>query len=190
MSETQRYTNGTTNTPFSEKLRLIRFRMAKEKPKFSEEIRLIPKWLIILVFVLFVIAQVIFQVVIAQTGRPWPEFDLRTRQLLAAAIVTGISIAASFFLFLIGYVSRDAKRRGMNSTLWTLLVIILLPAYLFTGFIPYSCPQCGTAISARFNYCPECKFNLHPTCPQCRREVRLGNHYCPHCSQELAAGPT
>ena len=84
--------------------------------------------------------------------------------------------------------NRDAKRRGMNSTLWTVLVLILLPAYFVTGFIiyfllreplPYKCSRCNAVVSARFNYCPECKFNLRPSCPSCRREVRLGDRYCP-----------
>jgi len=112
--------------------------------------------------------------------------------------VTVVAIPVACILFLIGYVSRDAKRRGMNSTLWTLLVIILLPAYLATGFIiyflireplPYRFPQCGATVSARFNNCPNCKFNLQPTCQQCKHEVRDSDHYCPHCGYDVAVAP-
>ena len=51
--------------------------------------------------------------------------------------------------------------------------------------LPYNCPQCSAVVSARFNYCPACKFNLRPACSNCRREVRLTDRFCPHCAQEL-----
>ena len=39
----------------------------------------------------------------------------------------------SLFLFILGYVYRDAKRRGMNPALWTILVLILSPGYVFSA---------------------------------------------------------
>ncbi len=48
----------SVSEPWNEKLRLIRFRMAKERLRFSDEIRLIPGWLVALMIVLFVIAEV------------------------------------------------------------------------------------------------------------------------------------
>ncbi|MBV8807455.1 MAG: zinc ribbon domain-containing protein [Acidobacteriaceae bacterium] len=185
---------------FTEKLRLIRFRMKQEQFRFMDEIRLVPRRLVISVITLFALSQVIAITVnwsgVANDGASWPPgYTQAEGALIMAGVVTGIAIPAACLLFLIGYVNSDAKRRGMHSTLWTLLVIILLPAYLATGFIiyflireplPYKCPQCGSTVSARFNYCPECKHNLCPTCPDCRREVRDGDHYCPHCGYELA----
>jgi len=96
------------------------------------------------------------------------------------------------------YVNRDAKRREMNSALWTLLVILLLPAWGFVGFIiyflmreplPYPCPRCSTAVGARFNFCPNCKCNLHPSCPECKREIVETDKYCPYCGNDLKASP-
>jgi RNA polymerase subunit RPABC4/transcription elongation factor Spt4 len=101
-------------------------------------------------------------------------------------------------LFHFGYVNRDAKRRNMNSTLWTLLVIVLFPAYLAIGFIiyflvreplPYTCPQCPATVNARFNFCPNCKYNLRPACPQCQREVFDDDKFCPYCATELHHAP-
>jgi hypothetical protein len=75
-----------------------------------------------------------------------------------------------------------------------ILVVIQLPAYLATGFIiyfllreplPYGCPNCTATVSARYNFCPECKFVLRPACPQCTREVRRGDRYCLHCAHDL-----
>lgn len=186
---------------FAERLRLIRFRMKQEQFHLFDEIRLIPRWLVIAVTVLFVLAQAIAITVnwtgVGNNGESWPAGYTQIQgALIMAATVAGIAIPIACLLFLIGYVNADAKRRGMHSTLWTLLVIILLPAYLATGFViyflvreplPYNCPQCGSIVSARFNYCPECKHNLRPTCPQCRREVRPSDHYCPHCGYEMRA---
>jgi len=115
--------------------------------------------------------------------------------LAVAGAVTGISLPIAIIILLVGYVNRDAKRREMNSTLWTILIVVLIPAYFVTGFIfyfllrdplPLDCPQCDATVSARFNYCPDCKFNLRPTCPQCSREVRLADRFCSYCAFELA----
>ena len=187
--------------PFSEKLRRIRFRMKKESFRFSDEIRLVPRWLIAWIVVLYVVALVTAITLnlygITNEGEPWPPgYPLAEGALIMAGIVTAIAIPIACVLLLIGYVNRDAKRRGMNSTLWTLLVIMLVPAYLATGSIiyflvreplPYDCPHCGSLVSARFNYCPNCDYNLHPTCPRCRREVNYADRYCPYCGYTLKA---
>jgi len=95
---------------------------------------------------------------------------------------------------MVGYVNQDAKRRGMNSTLWTFLVLVLMPGYFILGFIiyflmreplPYDCPQCGTTVGARFNFCPNCKCNLHPSCPSCKREVAEADKFCAYCGTDL-----
>jgi hypothetical protein len=86
----------------------------------------------------------------------------------------------------------------MSAGLWTFLVIVLSPAYFAIGFIlyflmrtplPYACPQCGKMVGARFNYCPNCKCNLHPSCPQCKQEVAEDDKYCPNCAYDLRATP-
>lgn len=192
------YTNGTTSSPFNDKLRLIRFRKAKEHLKFLEEIRLVPRWMYYFAVIGWIIAEVGVQIGITLEGSPWEELSVETSRLAIIPLVLLASIFAAAVLFLIGYVNRDAKRRGMNSNLWTLLVIVLLPAYLATGFIiyfwlreplPYDCPNCGKTVNARFNFCPACQFNLRPSCSQCRREVRLDDRFCPYCAQDLAEKP-
>jgi hypothetical protein len=182
-----------------EKMRLIRFRMRKEQFKFSEEIRLIPRRVIHVVVGLFAFAQVIGQTVLWTLREPLEnDLSLEMSALMLAGIITLIGVFLTALIFLIAYVNRDALRRGMNSSLWTLLVIVLIPAYLFIGFLiyfllreplPYDCPECGTEVSARFNYCPNCKHNLHPACPQCNREVQNTDRFCPYCSNDLALNP-
>ncbi len=186
--------------PFSERMRLIRFRMKREELRFLEEIRLVPRWLVWVVTALFVITEIGFiganQMGLLEHGETWPPgADPFQGALVIAAVSAGLGIPVACLFLLVGYVNRDARRRGMHATLWTLLVIVLLPAYLLTGFIiyflireplPYQCAGCGAMVSARFNYCPRCKCNLRPSCPQCKREVGDQDRYCPYCGYELA----
>jgi hypothetical protein len=186
---------------FNERMRLIRLRKKKEKLRFWDEFRIIPRWLIVLVILLFLAAQVIALLVNLMVDKdqifpPELQSEPALASLALAAIITGVSLVLGSLILLVGYVNRDAKRRGMNSALWTLLVIVLLPAWTFVGFLiyflmreplPYNCPQCGATVGARFNFCPSCKCNLHPSCPQCKREVVETDKYCPYCAYELAA---
>ena len=188
---------------FNERRRLFRLRRKKENLRFWEEFGIIPRWLMVLVAVLYVIALVVAITVNLAAGRNpngndmFPP-DLRYSPALAslalAGIVTGASLSLAIIIFLVAYVNRDASRRGMSSALWTILVIILLPAWGFIGFViyllmreplPYPCPQCGNTVGARFNFCPNCKCNLHPSCPQCKREIAETDKFCPYCGNEL-----
>jgi Zn finger protein HypA/HybF involved in hydrogenase expression len=182
--------------PFNEKMRLIRFRTRREDLRFADEIRLIPRGLVAVVIGLFVIAQALFQIVNRFQELGPPGLTQAEGAWAVAGIVTAASIPIAAIILLIGYVNRDARRRGMNAGLWTFLVIILLPGTLLVGFViyflvreplPYHCTQCGATVNARFNYCPGCKYNLRPTCEQCKREVGEFDKYCPHCGYETRA---
>jgi hypothetical protein len=196
------------STSFNERMRLIRFRRKRENLRFWDEFKIVPRWLVWTVAFLYVVALCIaLPVNLAQRNQPYGNnmfpWELRDQPLLAslalAGIVTAVSLVLASLIFLIGYVNKDAKRRGMNSALWTFLVIALSPAYLAVGFIiyflmreplPYNCPQCGTTVGARYNYCPNCKCNLHPSCPQCKREVAETDKYCANCGQDLSQKPS
>ena len=188
---------------WSERLRLIRLRRKREKLRFWDEFKLVPRWLIWTVFALYLITLSIAVFVnlnpAINHGQIFPE-ELADNPALAslalAGFITGVSIVASIPILLTGYVNRDARRRGMNAGLWTFLVLVMLPGYLILGFIvyflmreplSYPCPQCAATVGARFNFCPNCRCNLHPTCPQCQREVVEGDKYCASCGQELGA---
>ena len=190
----------------SERLRLIRFRRKRERAKFTQELKVIPKWLVRTCVVLYILALIIGLSVDTyniRTGGPvFPSDDYRAVPILSylalAGVITAIAFGISILLFTLGYVYRDAKRRDMNPALWTLLVLILSGGYLFIGLIiyllvreplPYNCPQCATTVNARFNFCPNCKYNLHPACPQCQREVSDDDKFCPFCATELTHSP-
>jgi MFS family permease len=194
---------------WNQRLRLIRFRRKRERSTFREELRIIPKWLVWTCVALYILALVIgisVNVRNFQSGGPTfpgegnPDFphDAALSTLALVGVITGCGLFLAAFLLMLGYVYRDAKRRGMHAGLWTLLVLILSPAYLLIGLIiyllvreplPYACPQCTATVNARFNFCPNCKYNLHPACPQCQREVSDNDKFCPYCATALTHGP-
>ncbi|MDR3675400.1 MAG: zinc ribbon domain-containing protein [Acidobacteriota bacterium] len=162
-------------------------RTSEEKFDIREEIRLIPKAMVVLAALTFVGIQALFFLVFFKHDRHAPPLLAQ----LPLALIAGSLMA--FFTLLIGYVNRDAKRRGMNYKLWTVLVIFIPNAI---GYIIYfvvrqpimgRCAQCGITVSPAFNFCPKCKFNLHPACPQCHRTIEVGAAYCPYCSAEVKA---
>jgi len=189
---------------FNERKRLIRLRRKKENLRFWEEFRIIPSWLKILVGVLYPLALgIAIKVNLMARYNPYGNDmfppELRDHPGLAslalAGIVTLASLCMATMIFFVAYVNRDASRRGMSAALWTILVIILLPAWGFIGFViyflmreplPYPCPQCGNSVGARFNFCPNCKCNLHPSCPQCKHELAESDKFCPFCGNDLA----
>ena len=160
--------------------------MPEVKPNIADEAKLIPWWAIGLAVALFAGIQVLMHVVLFRLeAHPAP---------LAWRIFIGFMFGAAvgFYVLLVGYVNRDARRRGMNVALWTVLVIFVPNAI---GFIIYflmrqplriPCPRCGAVADPAFNFCPKCKFNLHPACPECHRAVQPGDLYCPFCARELA----
>lgn len=90
------------------------------------------------------------------------------------------------------YVYRDAKERGMNAVLWTLIAI--LPSALI-GFIIYllvrssysnlKCPQCGRAVTEQYVSCPNCGVKIRAACPGCLTPVEEGWNVCPKCAAPL-----
>lgn len=198
MTELQEALQKNAGAPLSDKLRRLRFRRTRERYRLREEIRLIPRKVYLILGILFLVAHIISQTILYfGDDRPLRDPSPLWNGLALAGMVTAGSILIAMLAFLVAYVHQDAQRRGMNPTLWTMLVLIMLPAYLVFGFIlyfllreplPYACPSCAQVVSARYNYCPACKCNLRPSCPSCRQEVAGTDRYCPNCAQELA-GP-
>jgi RNA polymerase subunit RPABC4/transcription elongation factor Spt4 len=150
----------------------------------TAEIKIVPPWAWALAGIVFVAAQVFFNVVVARHSGTPPAWG-------RALMGLGAGIGGGCFLLLIGYINRDAKRRGMSPTLWT-LVAILIPNGL--GILLYfilrqprssACPQCGSAVQTGFNFCPRCSYKLGTSCPQCQRVVGLTDVYCPYCGTSL-----
>jgi RNA polymerase subunit RPABC4/transcription elongation factor Spt4 len=186
---------------FNERLRLIRFRRKREHFKFTQELRIIPRWLAwtcVALTTLAIIIGVSINLHNMQFGGDVFPPDMRNQPLLASLALGGLILLMGAMLTahlsMLGYVYQDAKRRSMHPALWTIVVLILSPGYGILGLIiyllvreplPYSCPQCATTVSARFNFCPNCKTNLHPACAHCQREVSDTDKFCPYCGNNL-----
>jgi RNA polymerase subunit RPABC4/transcription elongation factor Spt4 len=150
----------------------------------TAEIKIVPKWAWALAAAGFVGMQLLLNVVVAhQPGAP-PAWG---RVLLG--LLTGVIFGC--YLLFIGYVSGDARRRGMSPILWV-CVAILIPNGL--GIVLYfilrkplssACPQCGCAIQTGFSFCPQCNYKLSPSCPQCQRVIGGNYVYCPYCGTSL-----
>jgi len=180
MAEIQQPSSGK---PVTDRTRFQR----REKFRLSSEIRIIPRWLVLAVAVLDVIALAITIKI------NWNGVGNRS-PLVIAGSGAAVSIAVAAYIFLVAYINRDAKRRGMSPTLWTLLVMFLPGAplsgciiyFLVREPLPYNCPQCGSPVGAHFNFCPHCKNNLRPACPHCGCEVAENDRFCANCAWELA----
>jgi uncharacterized membrane protein YhaH (DUF805 family) len=158
----------------------------KDVPGLKGDIRLIPTWAYILAATLIIVIPGVFR---AYSGLWSPESDAPFPFVLLVSFLPGTILA--FLALMVGYVNRDAGRRGMSRALWTTLVIIIPNAI---GFILYfllrtpiqiACPKCGTVVDPRVNFCPQCRHGFNPTCPQCRSTVRPGDTFCRNCGAQI-----
>src|SRR5215469_12109085 len=98
----------------NERMRLIRFRMRRENLRFADEFQLIPRAVLAVVAALYVLALIVMETV--NRFEPiGPDLSGAASFLAVAGIVTGVSIPMACLIFLVAYVNRDAKRRGMHA---------------------------------------------------------------------------
>ena len=150
----------------------------------DDELRMIPRWAMVLALVLFAAMQYVFHGVMPH----------HKHELLPLRLMMGYawgSLVASYAL-LLGYVSRDVKRRGMSAALW-MLVCIVLPGgigavvdFLLRQPVLSRCPNCATPIAASFHFCPQCQFQVAPVCGICHRGVKITDVFCTTCGHDLA----
>ncbi len=155
----------------------------------SEELKLIPRWSMVLAFVAFIGIQYLFFFVLHQHHRNTP---------LPVHVYFGTSWGAlvAVYMLMIGYISRDAPRRNMGKWLWILLCIVLQGGigpviyFLLRQPVLSRCPCCGTQIERDFNYCPQCAYQTAPNCGKCYESVRITDLHCTHCGHVLAEDNT
>jgi hypothetical protein len=155
--------------------------------RFQEELRVIPipAWVIAtLTAVCMEFMLMLLAVPDDPKVRNWPfsaQFALSTFAALVLAA----------YILLVGYVSGDAKRRGMRRLLWTLIAIFVPNAI---GIILYffmrdpvmaTCPRCATPVKSTFAYCHQCGTEIARACPNCRRPVEHNWKACAYCGTDL-----
>jgi len=157
--------------------------------RFVEEVRIISPVAYVIAALAFVTLTVV-AVVVALTDKHGPPLFV----VVPAVLVGGTLLAC--VILLIGYINRDAGRRGMSRLAWTLIAIFVPNAL---GVVLYfvlrkprlaHCPQCGTTVEPGFGFCPRCRHRLSPVCPHCQRSVNAEDKFCPYCGGDLVPGMT
>jgi len=166
-----------------------------EQSHFQREFAIIPNVARVIGIIGFAVVQICLLVLLPHFAGHMHE-EIPPRALMVLISIVGGAFFACFIL-LVGYVNADTKRRGMNSLLWTLLVIFIPKAI---GFVAYfllrkplltsritSCPKCATAIGPDFRFCPKCGYAIAPACTQCGRSIQNDYVCCPYCGKPVHA---
>jgi len=154
----------------------------------DNELQMVPSWSIALAAVVFVAVQYMFFVMMPHRHNEVLAFRLLMSFTWGAALAS--------YTLLIGYVSRDVKRRNMSGRLW-MLIVLLLPGgigavvyFLLRQPAQMACPGCHSQVPASVNFCPQCRYQLAAICGQCHRSVRATEIYCTQCGHDLAEDHT
>jgi hypothetical protein len=148
--------------------------------KLRSELSIIPVWARVLGLVILLAVPLGVTALMSLDANPPPLLFGIVIGALVGSMMAALALA-------IGYVNRDAKRRGMSSALWTLIVVFVPNAL---GFLIYflmreplrsPCPSCGQLVQPAFNYCPNCHHALKPLCPACGKALAAEHAYCPYC---------
>lgn len=160
----------------------------QSETRFSDELRLIPRWAIVGALLAFALVEYYFWIALPRISHHPSRlpFALHLYLLLSWGALAALS------MLIIGYISNDAPRRGMSARLW--MICIVVPGgigaalyFLLRQPILASCPSCGAHIDGDYHYCPQCAYQVSPSCGNCHRGARITDIYCVHCGHELAA---
>lgn len=162
--------------------------MSEPRSTFRKEVAIIPAvawWIALFAWAL---VQFVMLCIVPHHAHPKDLPPMPVWSLIAGLI----GIILGIIILMIGYVNADSRRRGMNSLLWTLLVIVVPKAL---GFIAYfllrkplmmPCPKCGTSVGADFRFCPKCGYAVTPMCAHCGRSIQAEYVCCPYCGKSVA----
>ena len=162
----------------------ISTRQDAQEARGDYELQMIPRWSVVLSIAVFILIQYLFHSVM-----PHHKHEMLPLRLLMS-YSWGTALAS--YVLLVGYVSRDVKRRGMSAGLWMLTVIVLpcgigaVVYFMLRQPLTSRCPNCSTDISSGYHFCPQCQFQMAPACGRCFRGVQITDVYCKQCGHDLA----
>src|SRR6201995_471836 len=108
----------------------------------SDDLGMIPRWSVVLAVLAFAGMQFLFHGVMPH----------HKHELLPMRLLMGYSWGTAFasYVLLVGYVSRDVKRRNMSAGLWMLIVVVMpggigaVVSFLLRQPLMTPCPHCST----------------------------------------------
>jgi hypothetical protein len=159
--------------------------------RFDQEWALVPagaRWTAALVALVFVAPMAAFFL-----APPLVEGNTKALLILSPFLLLTLlgAVAITIYVLLLGYVWGDARRRGMNHVLWTLLALFIPWAvgmilyFMLRDPVPAPCPSCGTPARKTHAYCACCGTAVRAACPQCRQPVEAGWRNCASCGHAL-----
>ena len=154
----------------------------------GDSLKMIPLWSIILSVVVFVG----WQFFMNHNSSSSHHHPTAMQQITHLAFVFMAGTALASYVLLVGYVSRDVKRRNMPAALWMLIVVVMpggigaVVYFLLRQPIMIRCPNCTTELTAGVHFCPQCRFQVAPVCGQCFRGVQITDAYCTQCGHDVS----
>lgn len=162
--------------------------MSENKSTFRTELSVIPEFGWFLAFTLGICTVIaLFFAAAHDHGMP--------RAMVPVAVLLGGGFVICLVL-LLSYVNRDAARRGMSPTLWTLICLCVpnligfILYFMLRKPLPTQCPGCGFTVNDSFRFCPRCRYALAPVCPSCGQPVKNDYACCPYCGQATTPSGT
>jgi cytochrome bd-type quinol oxidase subunit 2 len=155
----------------------------------GDSLKMIPLWSILLSIAVF-IGWLFFM-----SRGPQHHHQSTLQQITHFAFVFMGGTALASYVLMVGYVSRDVKRRNMSAPLWMLIVVVMpggigaVVYFLLRQPVLIRCPNCTTELTAGVHFCPQCRFQVAPVCGQCFRGVQITDAYCPQCGHDVAEDP-
>src|ERR1700735_932094 len=122
----------------------------------EDQLSMIPTWSVVLAIIVFGAVQYLFHGVLPH----------RRTELLPMRLLMGYSwgTACASYVLLVGYVSRDVRRRRMPAGLWMLIVVVMpggigaVVYFLLRQPMMAPRPPCRTEPAAGVHFCAQCQF--------------------------------
>jgi hypothetical protein len=157
-------------------------------PGFSDEMRLIPLWSVALAIAAFTLVEYLMWVIVPAHRHHPPNLPLAFRTYICISL----GAVAALYMLMVGYISRDAPRRGMSTPMW-MVVCVVVPSgigavlyFLLRLPVLSLCPSCNTRVESDYHFCPQCAYQVAPCCGNCHRSARITDLYCVYCGHHLA----
>jgi hypothetical protein len=166
-------------------------RAASEEPtSLSSELQLIPRWSVAAAALSFVGVLYLFMFVVPQHEHHQAPFGLHLYFSLSWSALSAL------YMLMVGYITRDSRRRAMHARLW-IIVCLVLPGgigavlyFLLRRPVITPCPACGTRVQTEFHFCPQCAYQLSASCARCFKSMDIADRFCVECGYDRSREST